>query len=336
MTVKMNRQILLVKRPSGMPDESDFKLVESPVSTPGEGEVLVETHFLSVDPYMRGRMNELRTNAPQYLLNEVVTGSAVGRITNSRSSLFNPGDFVSGTLAWEDYSVTNEKNLRKVNPLLAPLSSALGILGMPGLTAYFGLLEIGKPQPGETVVVSGAAGAVGTVAGQIAKIMSCRVVGIAGSHRKVKFMLDELGFDAAINYKIPSDIRGSLARACHDGVDVYFDNVGGEISDAVFALINENARIPLCGQISLYNVGQTHGGPRIQSQLLARTALMQGFRIGQFADRFEAARAQLAEWLAQGKIKQSEHIVEGLENTPRALIGLFRGENLGKQLVKVC
>lgn len=336
MKEKMNRQILLVKRPSGMPDESDFRMVESPLPSPQDGEVLIETHYLSVDPYMRGRMNERKAYAPPFPLNEVIAGSAVGKIMDSRSSLFDTGDFVSGMLAWEDYSVANEKNVRRINPDLAPVSTALGILGMPGLTAYFGLLDIGKPQPGETVVVSAAAGAVGAVAGQIAKIMSCRVVGIAGSHRKVKYMLDELGFDAAINYKNPSDIRASLGKACRNGVDVYFDNVGGDISDAVCALMNDNARIPICGQIALYNMRETHGGPRVQALLLAHTATMQGFRVGQYADRFEEGRAQMAEWLTQGKIKLSEHIVEGLENTPRAFLGLFRGENLGKLLVKVC
>jgi len=336
MKEKMNRQILLVKRPMGMPEESDFRMVESPVPSAEEGEVLIETHYLSVDPSMRGRMNERKAYAPPFPLNEVIAGSAVGKIMSSRSPLFNTGDFVAGMLAWEDYTVANGKNVRKINPDLAPLSTALGVLGMPGLTAYFGLLEIGKPKPGETVVVSAAAGAVGTVVGQIAKIMDCRVVGIAGSHRKVKYMLDDLGFDAAINYKNPSDIRASLGKACRDGVDIYFDNVGGEISDHVCALMNDNARIPICGQISLYNMKETHGGPRVQAFLLNHTAIMQGFRVGQFADRFEEGRAQLAEWLTQGRIKSSEHIVEGLENTPQAFLGLFRGENLGKQLVKVC
>jgi NADPH:quinone reductase len=239
-------------------------------------------------------------------------------------------------MAWEDYSVANETMLRKINPELAPVSTALGVLGLPGLTAYFGMLDIGKPQPGETVVVSSAAGAVGAVAGQIAKIMSCRVVGIAGSHRKVKYMLDDLGFDAAINYKNPRDIRASLAKSCRDGVDIYFDNVGGEISDSVYALMNDNARIPICGQISLYNTNETHQGPRVQALLLAHTALMQGFRVERYADRFEEGRAQLSQWLTEGKIKAAEHIVEGLENTPKAFLGLFRGENVGKSLVKVC
>jgi len=332
----MNRQILLVKRPLGMPDESDFKLVQSPLPSPQDGEVLIETHYLSVDPYMRGRMNERKAFAPPYPLNEVITGSAVGKIMSSRSPRFNTGDFVSGMLAWEEYSVANENNVRKINPDLAPVSTALGVLGMPGLTAYFGLLEIGKPQPGETVVVSAAAGAVGALVGQIAKIKSCRVVGIAGSHRKVKYMLDDLGFDAAINYKNPSDIRASLTKSCRDGVDIYFDNVGGDISDCVFALINDNARIPICGQISLYNMRETHGGLRVQALLMAHTATMQGFRVSQFADRFDEGRTQLAEWLRDGKIKLSEHIVEGLENTPKAFLGLFRGENLGKSLVKIC
>jgi NADPH-dependent curcumin reductase CurA len=281
-------------------------------------------------------MSERKAYAPPFPLDTVIPGSAVGQIMNSRSPLFHKGDYVSGMLAWEDYSVASEKNIRKINPDLAPVSSALGVLGMTGLTAYFGLLDIGRPKEGETVVVSGAAGAVGTVAGQIAKIMGCRVVGIAGSHRKVRYMLDELGFDGAINYKNPPDIRASLGKACRDGVDIYFDNVGGEISDAVFALMNDNARIAICGQIALYNLNETHFGPRVQALLLSHTALMKGFRVAQYAERFEEGRAQLAEWLTQGKIKVHEHIVEGLENTPRAFLGLFKGENLGKQLVKLC
>jgi len=336
MNDTVNRQILLVKRPSGMPYESDFRLIQSPLPSPDEGEVLIQTRYLSVDSSMRIRMNDRNTVAPPYALDAVVPGGAVGTVLSSRSPLLDTGDYVAGMFAWEDYSVASAKNIRKINPDLAPVSTALGVLGIPGLTAYFGLLEIGRPQPGETVVISAAAGAVGTVAGQIAKLKGCRVVGIAGSHRKVRYMLDELGFDAGINYKNPADIRASLARACRDGVDIYFDSVGGEISDAVVALINDYARTVLCGQIALDNTREIHLGLRCQALLHRRAALIQGFRIAQYADRFDEARGQLAEWLTAGKLKASEHIVEGLENTPKAFLGLFRGENVGKQLVRVC
>jgi len=225
--------------------------------------------------------------------------------------------------------------VRKINPEIAPITTALGVLGMPGLTAYFGLLEIGQPQQNETVVVSGAAGAVGTIVGQIAKIHGCRVVGIAGSDKKTKYLIDELGFDNAINYRTIPNLKQALMGACPDGVDIYFDNVGGEISDAVLSLINNNARIPLCGQISLYNETQIPVGPRIQPQLLTHSALMKGFIVSNYTDRFEDGIRLLAHWIREKKLKYSEDIIHGLENTPKAFIGLFMGENLGKQLVKV-
>jgi NADPH-dependent curcumin reductase CurA len=332
---QINRQILLVKRPIGIPDESCFKLVTSVIPEPTNGQVLLRTRFLSVDPYMRGRMNDRKSYVAPFQLNEVLNGGIVGEVVESKSNNFVKGDLVVGSLGWQDYSIAGEKEVRKINPEIAPVSTALGVLGMPGLTAYFGLLDIGKPKQGETVVVSGAAGAVGTIVGQIAKIYGCRVVGIAGSDKKTKYLIDELGFDTAINYRTAPHLRKALKEACPDGVDIYFDNVGGDISDAVISLINNNARIPLCGQISLYNETQIPTGPRIQPRLLTYSALMKGFIVHNYADRFDEGIRQLADWLKEKKLKYAENVVEGLENASKAFIGLFAGENLGKQLVKV-
>ncbi len=302
---------------------------------PTNGQVLVRTRFVSVDPYMRGRMNDRKSYVPPFQLNEVLNGGVVGEIVESKSNNFGKGDVVVGSLGWQDYSIADEKEVRKINPEIAPVSTALGLLGMPGLAAYFGLLDIGEPKQDETVVVSGAAGAVGTIVGQIAKIHGCRVVGIAGSDKKTNYLIHELGFDTAINYRTAPSLRKALEEACPNGVDIYFDNVGGDISDAVLSLINNNARIPLCGQISLYNEKHTPMGPRIQPQLLTHSALMKGFIVRNYADRFEEGILQLAHWLREKRLKYAENIIEGLENAPKAFIGLFAGENLGKQLVKV-
>lgn len=334
MTVKTNKQYILAKRPSGTPTGEDFQLVERPIPNPGEGEVIIRTLFLSVDPYMRGRMNDRKSYVPPYALGEVITGGVVGEVVQSRAPEFQEGEIVLGNLGWQTYAVANAKQLKKVDPQLAPITTALGILGMTGLTAYFGLLDIGQPKEGETVVVSGAAGAVGTVVGQIAKIKGCRVVGIAGSEDKVRYLVDELGFDAAINYKAP-DRKARLAEACPNGVDVYFDNVGGEISDEVLSLLSRQARIPVCGQISLYNLTKQDIGPRMQSQLLITSSLMKGFTVGDYASRFDEGIAQLAQWVKEGRLTYSENIVEGFDNTVQAFLGLFTGENLGKQLVRV-
>ena len=336
MKQQFNRQILLVKRPTGIPDDSCFKLVTTAMPQPVNGQVLLQTRFLSVDPYMRGRMNDRKSYVVPFQLNEVLNGGVVGEVIESKSDDFAKGDFVVGNLGWQDCSIAGEKEVRKINPDIAPVSTALGVLGMPGLTAYFGLLDIGKPKRDETVVVSGAAGAVGMVVGQIARINGCRVVGIAGSDKKTKYLIDELGFDAAINYRAAPNLGVALKEACPDGVDIYFDNVGGDISDAVLSLINNNARIPLCGQISLYNETQIPTGPRIQPQLLTHSALMQGFIVRNYAARFDEGTRRLAGWLKDKKLKYAENVVEGLENAPKAFIGLFAGENLGKQLVKVC
>lgn len=334
MAFMKNKQILLASRPAGMPNEANFRIVETEVPQPKAGEVLVRTLYLSVDPYMRGRMDDRKSYIAPFAVNEVITGGGIGEVIESRSPAFQPGDIVTGMLGWQLYSVATAQELVKVDPTLAPVTTALGVLGMPGLTAYFGLLEIGRPKEGETVVVSGAAGAVGMTVCQIAKIKGCRVVGIAGSDEKNQYLEHELWVDTTINYKA-GDMRQPLKDACPEGVDVYFDNVGGEVSDAVMPLINKGARIPICGQISLYNLAKLDVGPRVQPYLLVKSALMQGFIITDYAPRFSEGITQLGRWNAEGKLKYAENIVEGFENAPRAFLGLFKGENLGKQLVKV-
>jgi NADPH-dependent curcumin reductase CurA len=317
-----------------MPTLDNFQIVETNVPQPDDGEVLVRTLYISVDPYLRGRMREGRSYIAPFEVGEVIASGVVEEVVESRSPDFKPGDIVTGMLGWRLYNVAKAGELRKVDPRLAPVTTALGVLGMPGLTAYFGLLDIGQPKEGETVVVSGAAGAVGTTVSQISKIKGCRVVGIAGSDEKNRYLSEELAVDATINYKT-GDIRQSLKESCPKGVDVYFDNVGGDISDAVMPLINHGARIVICGQISLYNLDKPDVGPRPQPYLLVNSALMKGFIVTDYAPRFGEGVMQLAQWLAAGKLKYAESIVEGFENTPQAFLGLFTGENLGKQLVKV-
>jgi NADPH-dependent curcumin reductase CurA len=333
----MNRQILLAARPVGFPKDSDFNLVESAVPTPGDGQMLVRSIYLSVDPYMRGRMNDVKSYAPPVQIGEVMGGGAVGKVVKSNNPRFKEGDIVQGmTFGWQDYAVSNGQGVRKIDPKLAPISTSLGVLGMPGLTAYFGLLEITNPQPGETVVVSGAAGAVGSLVGQIAKIKGCRAIGIAGADDKISYLTDELGFDGAFNYKTVSDYYAKLKELCSDGIDIYFDNVGGAITDAVFRLINTRARISICGQISQYNLEKPEMGPRIiLTMLLVRQARAEGFLVSQFVDRYPEGLRQMSQWLKEGKLKYKEDIEHGLENTPRAFMAMLNGRNLGKQLVKV-
>lgn len=337
MENRTNRKILLASRPAGAPTLDNFEIADAEMPQPQAGEVLIRTLYLSVDPYMRGRMSDRKSYIPPFALNEVIAGGGVGEVVESRADAFQTGDIVAGQLDWQLYSVARGANgsLRKVDPTLAPVTTALGVLGMPGLTAYFGLLDIGQPVAGETVVVSGAAGAVGTLVCQIAKIRKCRVVAIAGSDEKNRYLTGELGVDAAINYKTSTDLISALKEACPGGVDVYFDNVGGEISDNLMPLINHGARIVICGQISLYNLEGQDVGPRAQPYLLVHSALMRGFIITDYAARSAEGIQQLGQWLAAGKLKYAENIVEGFENTPQAFLGLFSGDNLGKQLVKV-
>jgi len=331
-----NKQIVLTARPVGFPKDSDFKLIESPIPNAGDGQILVQSIFVSVDPYMRGRMNDVKSYAAPVAIGGVMGGGAVGKVIQSNNTSFKEGDIVEGMFGWQEYAVSNGQGVRKIDPSLAPISTALGILGMPGLTAYFGLLEIGKPRPGETVVVSGAAGAVGSVVGQIAKIKDCRAVGIAGADDKVAYLTGELGFDAALNYKTVDDYYAKLKELCPNGIDVYFDNVGGAITDAVFRLINTKARISICGQISQYNLEKVELAPRsILTSLLVKQARAEGFLVFQFADRYPEALGQMAQWLNEGKLKYAEDIEEGIENTPRAFMAMLKGRNTGKQLVKV-
>ena len=331
-----NRQITLAARPTGYPKESDFNLVESPVPELQDGQILVAISFLSVDPYMRGRMDDVKSYAPAVRLGEVMVGGAVGMVMESRNAGFRTGDLVQGQFGWQEYAVSDGAGVRKIDGHLAPIPTALGVLGMPGLTAYFGLLDICNPQAGETVVVSGAAGAVGSLVGQIAKLKGCHVVGIAGADDKVNYLIGELGFDAAFNYKTVDDYYAKLKELCPKGIDAYFDNVGGAITDAVFRLINTKARIAVCGQISQYNVDQPEMGPRILLRsLLVKQARAEGFLVSQFANRFPEGLKQMADWLKEGKLKYREDIEEGLENAPRAFIAMLKGRNIGKQLVLV-
>jgi NADPH-dependent curcumin reductase CurA len=343
-----NKEIRLASRPAGMPTPENFQFVDSEVPELSDGEVLVRMLYISVDPYLRGRMREGRSYVPPFKVGQVIESGGVGEVVESRSPKFEPGDIVTGMFGWRLHNVVKADGLMKVYaftgpvtsgspgepPAPVPISTALGVLGMPGLTAYFGLLDIGKPKEGETVVVSGAAGAVGTTVCQIAKIKGCRTVGIAGSDEKNQYLRDELGVDAVVNYK-SEDVRQALKEASPKGIDVYFDNVGGEVSDAVLPLLNHGARIIICGQISIYCLDKADVGPRPQPYLLVNSAVMQGFIITDYASRFSEGVMQLARWLAEGKLKYAETIVEGFENTPQAFIGLFTGENLGKQIVKV-
>ena len=290
---------------------------------------------MSVDPYMRGRMREGKSYAPAVGLGEVMVGGAVGEVLESRGTPFSSEDIVVGGFGWREYAAADSKELRKIDPEAAPISTSLGVLGMPGITAYFGLLDICGPQPGETVLVSAAAGAVGSAAGQIAKIKGCRVVGIAGSGEKVRHLTEDLGFDAAFNYKTAGDTGAELRECCPDGVDVYFDNVGGAITDAVFPLLNIKSRVGVCGQISQYNLEKPEAGPRLLWHLIVKRAKVQGFLVFDYQDRYDAALAELSHWVRGGKLKYRERIAEGIENAPRAFLEMMSGKNIGKQLVKL-
>jgi NADPH-dependent curcumin reductase CurA len=327
-------QIVLASRPKGLPVSDDFRMMQVELPEIKPGEILLKGLYYSVDPYMRGRMNDAKSYAPPFEIDKPIYGGVIGKVMESLSEHFRPGDMVVGNFPWQKDFIATEKEARKIDTSLAPPSYYLGVLGMTGLTAYFGLIHIGKPKAGETVVVSGAAGAVGIVVGQIAKIQGCYVVGIAGSDEKVKLLKSEFGFDEAINYKTAPDMNKAIAAACPKGVDIYFDNVGGEISDAVIKNINFHARIPLCGQISLYNTTETPMGPRLQPMLLTRSVLMQGFIVGDFKDRFPEGIKHLAQWVKEGKLKGIETIEHGFQNLPKALLGLFKGDNTGKMIVE--
>ena len=329
------RRIVLAARPSGMPKDSDFRIEEVPIPEPAEGEVVVRNIFMSIDPYMRGRMREGPSYAPAVQLGELMVGGTAGQVTASRNGRFPEGVYVNGMLGWQEYGVSDGTGLRQLDPAAAPISTSLGILGMPGMTAYFGLLDLGAPQEGETVAVTGAGGAVGALVGQIAKIKGCRAVGLAGTDAKCTYAVDEVGFDACVNYKNAGDLQQAVADACPKGVDVYFDNVGGPVADAVILNLNEFSRVPVCGQIALYNAEEPAMGPRLFFIFLTRRVKVQGFIVSDFAARWGEGLAQMTEWLQQGKLKYKEDIAQGIENAPQALIGVLQGANLGKQLVQL-
>ena len=329
-----NKVIVLNKRPVGKPEPSDFKLNFEEVPVADDGELLLKTRYVSVDPYLRGRMNDKPSYVPPFQLNKPIQSGIIAEVIDSNDSAFKIGDLVSGNLEWKEYQVATGKGLQIINTGDKYLTAYLGVLGMTGLTAYLGLTEIGIPKSGETLVVSGAAGAVGNVVGQIGKIMGCRVVGITGSDQKIAF-LKKLHFDDAINYQNTTDLTQAVKAACPKGVDIYFDNVGGKISDAVLTHINKHARIPVCGAISLYNETAPLMGPYVQPILVSKSARMQGFIINDFAEKFQEAQKQLFNWLSDGKLLDHDTIVDGFEHIPEAFLGLFEGKNEGKMIVRV-
>lgn len=331
----MNKTIILNSRPVGKPQLSDFKFVEEEMPALIEGEVLLKTKFVSVDPYLRGRMSDAKSYVPPFELQKAMSSGVVAEVLESQNEKFKKGDFVSGMLNWKEFQTSTGENLLKIDDQIAPLSNYLGVLGMTGLTAYFGLTEIGKPKKGETLVVSGAAGAVGSIVGQIGKILGCRVIGIAGTDEKVEMLKSKFGFDEAINYKTTENMTKAIAEVCPDGVDVYFDNVGGTISDSVHANINRLGRIIVCGAISAYNDTSVPQGPRVEHFLIRKSALLQGFIVGNYAEKFPEGMKHLSQWLSAGKLTYSETIVEGFENIPQAFIDLFEGKNKGKMIVKI-
>ncbi|GAB6861770.1 NADP-dependent oxidoreductase [Haloplanus litoreus] len=330
-----NQEWYFVERPEGEPTLDCFELREGDVPTPRRGELLVHVRYLSVDPYMRGRMRDSASYAEPWAVGDVLQGGVVGEVVASESPAYEAGDLVTGRATWSEYAVLDADDAAPVDPEIADLPAYLGVLGMPGRTAYFGLLDVGEPRPGETVVVSGAAGAVGSTVGQIAKLNGCRVVGFAGTDEKTSWLTDDLGFDAAINYRTTDAYRAALDEVAPDGVDVYFDNVGGPITDAVFTKLNVDARVAVCGQIAHYNDEEVPTGPRKLPLLIAPRARVQGLLVSDYATRFGAAREQLETWVASGELDHRETVVEGIAKAPDAFLGLFSGDNVGKQVVEV-
>jgi NADPH-dependent curcumin reductase CurA len=331
----LNAQWRLAARPVGLPKPSDWEYVEEPAAAPDEGQFGVELEYVSLDPAMRGWMNEARSYVPPVGIGEVMRAGGIGRVTASRHPDYQEGELVSGMFGVQRYAVSDGRAVRKVDTSLAPAPVHLGVLGMTGLTAYFGLLDVGRPEPGQTVVVSGAAGAVGSVVGQIARIKGCRTVGIAGGPEKCAWVVEELGFDAAVDYK-RGDMRAELRRHTPDGIDVYFDNVGGETLDEVLRRIARGARVVICGAISQYNAEQQPRGPANYMQLLVQRASMTGFLVFDFAERYPEAIAQLAQWLRAGELQSREDVVRGgLEQFPEVFLRLFRGENTGKLILEL-
>jgi NADPH-dependent curcumin reductase CurA len=329
----MNRQVLLASRPQGWVVEGNFRIVDAPMPAPGPGEVLVRNEWLSLDPYMRGRMSDAKSYVAPVQIGEVMVGQTVGEVLESQDATFKPGDKVLAPLGWQLFGAAKAKTLRKIDAARAPASYYLGVLGMPGMTAWFGLSEIGKPKAGETLVVSAASGAVGSVVGQLARIAGCRVVGIAGGKAKCDYVVRELGFDACIDYKA-GELAERMRETCPNGVDVYFENVGGALLDTMLTVMNRFSRIVICGFVAEYNATEPYGYKRLRSILVNRIR-MQGMLVFDWEGRYDEALQALAAHLAAGKLKYRESIVEGLDNAPKGLIGLLKGENFGKQLVKL-
>ncbi|AUC81411.1 NADP-dependent oxidoreductase [Lacinutrix sp. Bg11-31] len=332
----MIKTIVLNNRPEGKPTVSNFEFVtEDKQLTINEGEILLEAAYVSVDPYLRGRMSDAKSYIPSFELNKPVQSGVIAKVIASKNNNFNQGDFVSGMLNWQTQQVSNGEGLLKIDGTKAPLSTYLGILGMTGLTAYLGLNEIGKPKAGETIVVSGAAGAVGSVVGQIAKILGLTVIGIAGTDEKIEMLKTKFGFDAGINYNTSKNITADIKKAAPNGVDIYFDNVGGPISDAVLFNINRFARLIICGAISVYNNTELPKSISVQPFLVKNSALMQGFIVSNYAEKFPEAMKQISTWLAEEKLTYTETVVNGFDNIPTAFIDLFEGKNKGKMIVKI-
>ena len=333
MAASTNRQILLKSRPQGAPSLDNFELTESPIPEPGEGELLMRTRYLSLDPYMRGRMSPAKSYAKPAAVGAPMVGGTVGEVVKSRHPGYAAGDIVLGYGGWQDYALSSGTGLRKLDPAAAPVSTALGVLGMPGMTAYVGLLEIGQPKPGETVVVAAASGAVGSVVGQIAKIKGCRAVGIAGGAEKCRFVAGELAFDACIDHRA-ADFVQKLEAACPQGVDVYFENVGGAVQQTVWPLLNDFARVPVCGLIAQYNAATPMPGPDMFS-VLRKRLMLRGFIVSDFAAKQGDFLRDVGEWVRSGRLKYREDVVDGLEQAPAAFLGLLQGKNFGKLLVRV-
>jgi NADPH-dependent curcumin reductase CurA len=330
----VNRSWTLARRPVGYPEENDFVTLESEVDDPKHGEILVRTLYLSLDPYMRGRLRDRRSYATPVGIGDVMVGEGVGRVIASRSEGVEVGDTVACQTGWQEYAVVPAHTARIVDPAMAPISTALGCTGMPGLTAYHGLLAVGRPRPGDTVLVSAASGAVGAVVGQIAKMNGCRVIGTVGSSEKAAYCADELGFEATINYKT-EDVFARLPELAPDGIDIYFDNVGGTVTDAAIENLAFRGRVLVCGQISQYNLEEPEMAPRNLWNLITKQARIEGFLVFNFQNDHEVARARLASWVRDGSLKYREDIVDGFEQAPRAFIGLMNGANFGKLLVKM-
>jgi NADPH-dependent curcumin reductase CurA len=328
-----NLQVLLANRPEGWVKETDFRIVKAPAPTPGPGQLLVQVHWLSLDPYMRGRMEAVKSYAKYVELGEVMTGGTAGEIVASRHPQFAVGEFVTGALGWQEYALSDGTGVRKVDPKRAPLSYSLGVLGMPGVTAWVGLLDIAQPKADETVLVSAASGAVGSVVGQLATIKGCRAVGIAGGAAKCDYVVRELGFDACVDYKRCA-LHEDLKNALPEGADVYFENVGGETLDTVLRHMKPFGRITICGLISQYSATEQYGVKNIRSILVNRIR-MQGFIVSDRMPLWPQALAELADHVAAGRIRYRESVAQGLENAPRAFLGMLRGENFGKQLVRL-